>query len=290
MPLTDVSCCCSDTSSYNCFLRKLSRGLASLLLIVAGPSGRPRCSARRARGDHRHRLAATGAHRARTGQHHRARLGHAPRRRAAALRRCAWSRAQPQLGRRHIPAAFLPAARHRRARAVPGCAESVGGFSDRRDRLQRRGYAGDAVRCRSDRGVARAAGHALRRQRAGRPHQAQHARCRTGVLAADTGDDGRGRPVGRRGADRRRAPAGRRRLRLASRRATSRIGWFPAQRLPRAGRHQRSPRNHRARQAPIRSRGRLADRSGRDARRSRQRLRRLHARQLVDDAVGPAGS
>ena len=39
MPLTDVSCCRSDTSSYNCFLRTLSGSFASLLLIVAGPSG-----------------------------------------------------------------------------------------------------------------------------------------------------------------------------------------------------------------------------------------------------------
>ena len=54
------------------------------------------------------------------------------------------ARAEPQLVRRHVPAALLPAARHRRARAVPGRAESVGRLPDRRHRLLRRRHAGHA--------------------------------------------------------------------------------------------------------------------------------------------------
>ena len=96
--------------------------------------------------------------------------------RRAAFRGRARPGSEPELGRRHFAAALFPVARHRRARAVPGRAESFRRLSDRRHRLQRHRHAGDAVRRRRSRSAARAAGHALRRECAGGiDHAAQHA-------------------------------------------------------------------------------------------------------------------
>ena len=60
------------------------------------------------------------------GQRHGARRAHARDRRRAALPGRAGARAQSQLVGGHVAPAILPAARHRRARAVAGRAQSVG--------------------------------------------------------------------------------------------------------------------------------------------------------------------
>ena len=59
------------------------------------------------------------------------------------------------LGRRELAAALLPAPRHRRTRAVPGRAESVGRLPRRRDRLQRHRHDRLDLRRRAGRGAAR---------------------------------------------------------------------------------------------------------------------------------------
>ena len=81
---------------------------------------------------------------------------------------------RPQLGRGNFAAALFPAPRHRRGRAVPGRAQPVRRLSDRRHRFLRCRHAGDAVRHSADRSAARAAGHGLRRQRAGGIDQRAH--------------------------------------------------------------------------------------------------------------------
>ena len=91
------------------------------------------------------------------------------------------------LGRRKLAAALLPAARHRRTRAIPGRAESVGRLPRRRDRLQRHRHDRLDLRRRAGRGAARSPGHAIRRERARRPHQGQDARSRAGARAGDRG-------------------------------------------------------------------------------------------------------
>ena len=73
---------------------------------------------------------------------------------------------------------LFPAARHRRARAMAGRAESLGGFPHRRHRFLRHRHARDAVRRRAHRSAARTAGHGVWRERARRAHRREHARRR----------------------------------------------------------------------------------------------------------------
>ena len=149
MPVTDVAFYCPDTSSYNCFLRKLSRGLAPLLLFVAGPSG-----ALAAAPAELEEIIVTASLRPEP-------IGRVPVSTtvldSATLRAAGLQHFADVLGL--VPnlnwAGGTSRPRFFQLRGIGELEQYQGapnpsvGFSDRRDRLQRRRHAGDAVRCRS---------------------------------------------------------------------------------------------------------------------------------------------
>ena len=164
-------------------IRKLAVGLllASGAARRCGGDGRSRLPP--ARGDRRDRVPASGGIGQPAAQRDRPRRVDRAVGRAAALWRRRRDGAEPELVRRHVPAQVLPVAWHRRARAVPGCAQPVGRPADRRHRLQWRRDARNDLRRRPGRSAAWPAGNPLWRKCPCRADQDQDQRseCRAGA-------------------------------------------------------------------------------------------------------------